>query len=71
MDVLYFIGLPASVIIVWILYRIQVDDTLCWTTHSNISFMIIRIPTMISVLVKINKKLYFINIALKKRKRYF
>ncbi|KAG5871581.1 hypothetical protein JTB14_017504 [Gonioctena quinquepunctata] len=55
-NLIYYIcagwGLPLIVIIPWIVARIYLDDITCWTMNDNIiPFMIITIPTMISVLV--------------------
>lgn len=47
-------GLPCMVVIPWIAVRTMLEDTLCWTTHNNPSlFLIIRIPIMISILVRL------------------
>ncbi|XP_022918523.2 vasoactive intestinal polypeptide receptor 2-like isoform X1 [Onthophagus taurus] len=44
--------LPTLVIIPWVITRRIYDDTFCWTTHNEeYIFLIIRIPTMISVLI--------------------
>lgn len=49
---LYKIGLPVLVVVPWIIIRVTIEDTLCWTTHENSSlFLVIRIPIIISILV--------------------
>lgn len=53
-------GLPMLVIIPWIITRILIDDTLCWTTHNQQLFLIIRIPTVLSVVVNL---VLFVRIA--------
>ncbi|XP_034946658.1 vasoactive intestinal polypeptide receptor 1-like [Chelonus insularis] len=54
-------SLPGFVVIVWIIVRLIMEDTLCWTTHSNPSlFLIIRIPIMVSILLNF---ILFINIV--------
>lgn len=46
------LGLPLAVIIPWVVTRVYMDDVYCWTTNENVAaFLIIVIPTMISVLV--------------------
>ncbi|KAJ8948777.1 hypothetical protein NQ318_022908 [Aromia moschata] len=43
--------LPLLVIIPWVVARLLIEDTLCWTTHDNyLVYMIIVIPTIISFL---------------------
>ncbi|CAG9841144.1 unnamed protein product [Diabrotica balteata] len=45
-------GLPIFVIIPWIIARIFLDDTMCWTTNDNVkAYLIIVIPTIIAVLI--------------------
>ncbi|KAF5301876.1 hypothetical protein FQR65_LT08708 [Abscondita terminalis] len=46
-------GLPVLVIILWVIGRLFLENTLCWTTHNDDrnTFLIIRIPTMISILI--------------------
>ncbi|KAJ8919872.1 hypothetical protein NQ315_006401 [Exocentrus adspersus] len=47
-------GMPLLVIIVWVPARLLTDDTLCWTTNDNLLvYMIIVIPTIISVLINL------------------
>lgn len=53
-------GLPMLVIIPWIVTRVLMEDTLCWTKHDTQLFLIIRIPTVISVLVNL---ILFVRIA--------
>lgn len=50
--IMMFVGLPFLVIIPWIVTRIFLDDSMCWTTNDNLkAYLIIVIPTMIAVLV--------------------
>ncbi|XP_019867693.1 vasoactive intestinal polypeptide receptor 1-like [Aethina tumida] len=45
-------GLPLLVVIPWILARIWLEDTLCWTSQvNNIAFLIIAVPTIISIII--------------------
>ncbi|KAK4872460.1 hypothetical protein RN001_014489 [Aquatica leii] len=46
-------GLPVLVIIPWVIARLFLENTLCWTTHDDDrkTFLIIRIPTMISIMI--------------------
>lgn len=44
-------GLPVAVVVPWVIVRIQLEDNYCWTTSGNVSPLIIKIPTMISILV--------------------
>ncbi|KAL0116049.1 hypothetical protein PUN28_011123 [Cardiocondyla obscurior] len=54
-------GLPALVVLPWIIIRAIIEDTLCWTTHENSSlFLVIRIPIIISILFNF---LLFLNIV--------
>ncbi|XP_018572135.1 vasoactive intestinal polypeptide receptor 2-like isoform X2 [Anoplophora glabripennis] len=47
-------GLPLLVIIPWVVARLLIEDTLCWTTNDNLLvYMIIAIPTIISVLINL------------------
>nr|CAI5827810.1 unnamed protein product [Callosobruchus analis] len=47
-------GLPLLVVVPWIVARVILDDTMCWTTNDNfMAFMIITIPTVISVLINL------------------
>ncbi|XP_023013795.2 vasoactive intestinal polypeptide receptor 2 isoform X2 [Leptinotarsa decemlineata] len=55
-NLIYYIcagwGLPLLVIILWIIARIFLDDITCWTMNDDIiPFLIIAIPTVISVLI--------------------
>ncbi|CAH1108194.1 unnamed protein product [Psylliodes chrysocephalus] len=55
-NLIYYIcfgwGLPFLVIIPWIVTRIFLDDSMCWTTNDNLkAYLIIVIPTMIAVLI--------------------
>ncbi|XP_024872610.1 parathyroid hormone 2 receptor-like isoform X2 [Temnothorax curvispinosus] len=44
-------GLPALVVVPWIIIRATIEDTLCWTTNEDSSlFLIIRIPIITSIL---------------------
>ncbi|XP_028046258.1 vasoactive intestinal polypeptide receptor 2 [Monomorium pharaonis] len=54
-------GLPVLVVVPWIIIRVIIEDTLCWTTHDNSSlFLVIRIPIMVSILFNF---LLFLNIV--------
>ncbi|XP_017778759.1 PREDICTED: glucagon receptor-like isoform X2 [Nicrophorus vespilloides] len=55
-------GMPAVVTSVWIVTRIMLENTLCWTTHDDkkMTFLIIRIPTAISILLNL---ILFVRIA--------
>ncbi|XP_015597643.1 secretin receptor isoform X2 [Cephus cinctus] len=62
-------GLPCIVVIPWIAVRIILDDTLCWTTHTDQSlFLIIRIPIMISILFNFILFLNIVRVLLAKLK---
>lgn len=51
--------LPGIVVTIWIIIRIYMEDTFCWTTHDNRSlFYIIRIPIILSILVR---NIYFLH----------
>lgn len=53
-----FAGLPILIVVPWVIGRIYVDDTLCWTTMDNYwVYLIIAIPTSASILVFPKKKL--------------
>ncbi|KAF2900486.1 hypothetical protein ILUMI_05699 [Ignelater luminosus] len=54
-------GLPVLVIVPWIITRVMTEDTFCWTTHKDKkTFLIIQIPTTISILIN---TVLFIRIA--------
>ncbi|XP_051161570.1 secretin receptor-like isoform X3 [Leptopilina boulardi] len=55
-------GMPAIFVIPWIILRAVFDDTLCWTTNDNNEylFLVIRIPTMLSILINF---VLFVNIV--------
>lgn len=45
-------GLPAVFVSCWIVARVTLDNKYCWTTHENSNlFLLIRVPTMLSILV--------------------
>ncbi|CAH0546874.1 unnamed protein product [Brassicogethes aeneus] len=45
-------GMPLLVVIPWIIARIWLEDSLCWTSQeNNVAFLIIAIPTIISILI--------------------
>ncbi|CAG9816363.1 unnamed protein product [Phaedon cochleariae] len=55
-NLIYYIclgwGLPLLIIIPWVVARLSLDDSMCWTMNDNlIPFLIIGIPTVISVLI--------------------
>jgi parathyroid hormone receptor 1 len=55
-------GFPLVIIGFWIAAKLMVEDSLCWTTNENDEvFLIILIPTMISVLINL---LLFVRISL-------
>lgn len=54
----HFSGLPAIFVIPWIILRKVYEDVYCWTTNDNNNlFLIIRVPTMLSILVSVCKVL--------------
>ncbi|XP_043463359.1 parathyroid hormone/parathyroid hormone-related peptide receptor-like isoform X5 [Leptopilina heterotoma] len=54
-------GMPAIFVIPWIILRAVFDDTLCWTTNDNeYLFLVIRVPTMLSILINF---VLFVNIV--------
>ncbi|XP_053980055.1 parathyroid hormone/parathyroid hormone-related peptide receptor-like isoform X1 [Hylaeus volcanicus] len=54
-------GLPAIFVSCWIAMRVILEDNYCWTTHENRNlFLIIRVPTMLSVLINF---VFFVNIV--------
>lgn len=53
-------GLPLVIVGFWVTARLLVEDNLCWTTHENYEvFLIIGIPTMVSILVVTIRKVFF------------
>lgn len=47
-----FAALPTLVVGPWIHMRVKTEDTFCWTKSDNlVPKLIIKIPTMISILV--------------------
>ncbi|XP_047351891.1 parathyroid hormone/parathyroid hormone-related peptide receptor-like isoform X3 [Vespa velutina] len=54
-------GLPMVFVISWIISRIIYENTFCWTTNQNpYLFLLIRIPTMLSILINF---VLFVNIV--------
>ncbi|XP_015601323.1 parathyroid hormone/parathyroid hormone-related peptide receptor isoform X2 [Cephus cinctus] len=54
-------GLPAIFVLPWVAMRAALDDTYCWTTNKNpFLFLIIRVPTMLSILINF---VLFVNIV--------
>ncbi|XP_076756933.1 secretin receptor isoform X1 [Xylocopa sonorina] len=54
-------GLPALFVCSWIVARIVLEDTYCWTTHENpYLFFVIRGPTILSIVINF---LLFVNIV--------
>ncbi|KAB0792379.1 hypothetical protein PPYR_14338 [Photinus pyralis] len=55
-------GLPILVIVPWVIARLFLDNSLCWTTHDKDrqTLLIIRIPTMLSIMIN---TILFIRIA--------
>ncbi|XP_076327053.1 secretin receptor-like isoform X1 [Tachypleus tridentatus] len=54
-------GLPVPFIISWVVVRVMLEDTLCWTTHENQAyFWIIRAPITAFIVVNF---FFFINIT--------
>ncbi|KAG8236998.1 hypothetical protein J437_LFUL017318 [Ladona fulva] len=54
-------GLPILVVVPWVILRAILEDTHCWTTNDNpLFFLVIRIPTVISILLNF---LLFVNIV--------
>ncbi|XP_076632428.1 vasoactive intestinal polypeptide receptor 2 isoform X1 [Colletes latitarsis] len=54
-------GLPAIFVSCWIVVRVILEDKYCWTTHENpYLFLIIRVPTMLSILINF---VLFVNIV--------
>ncbi|CAK9818118.1 Parathyroid hormone/parathyroid hormone-related peptide receptor [Anthophora plagiata] len=54
-------GLPAIFVSCWIVARIKLDDMYCWTTHEDpYLFLIIRVPTTLSILINF---VLFVNIV--------
>ncbi|XP_076378542.1 secretin receptor isoform X2 [Megalopta genalis] len=54
-------GLPAIFVSCWIVARITLDNRYCWTTHTKpYLFLLIRVPTMLSVLINF---VLFVNIV--------
>lgn len=46
--------LPAVFVVPWAFLRAIYEDTFCWTTNSNkLNFLVIRIPTVLSVVVSL------------------
>lgn len=47
------LGCPIPVVGSWVIARARLDDVLCWTTHNSPNlFLIIRIPIIISIVVR-------------------
>lgn len=54
-------GLPALFVACWIAARVTIEDRYCWTTHGNSQlFLLIRVPTVLSVLINF---VLFVNIV--------
>lgn len=54
-------GLPAAFVTCWVITRITLDDKYCWTTNENhLLFLLIRVPTILSILINF---FLFINIV--------
>ncbi|XP_069702579.1 secretin receptor-like isoform X2 [Periplaneta americana] len=54
-------GLPVVFIIPWVAARVNLEDTLCWTTHDNRNvYLIVQLPIVISVLLSFG---LFVNIV--------
>ncbi|XP_076683708.1 vasoactive intestinal polypeptide receptor 2 isoform X2 [Andrena cerasifolii] len=54
-------GLPAIFVSCWIVARVTLENTYCWTTHeSSYLFLLIRVPTMLSILINF---VLFVNIV--------
>ncbi|XP_060830241.1 parathyroid hormone/parathyroid hormone-related peptide receptor-like isoform X1 [Bombus pascuorum] len=54
-------GLPAVFVSCWIVARLTLDNKYCWTTHENSNlFLLIRVPTMLSILINFG---LFVNIV--------
>lgn len=54
-------GLPAVFVICWVITRITLDDKYCWTTNENhLLFLLIRVPTILSILINF---VLFVNIV--------
>ncbi|KAF7403940.1 hypothetical protein HZH68_006734 [Vespula germanica] len=54
-------GLPMVFVVSWIICRIIFENTFCWTTNENpYLFLLIRIPTMLSILINF---VLFVNIV--------
>ncbi|XP_033316080.1 parathyroid hormone/parathyroid hormone-related peptide receptor-like isoform X2 [Bombus vosnesenskii] len=54
-------GLPAVFVSCWIVARVTLDNKYCWTTHENSNlFLLIRVPTMLSILINFG---LFVNIV--------
>lgn len=46
--------LPAIFVTPWAIIRATYEDTFCWTTNTNkLHFLIIRIPTVVSIIVSV------------------
>lgn len=55
LTIVIFLGLPILFVGPWVLVRIFLEDTLCWTTNDNpIYFQLIKGPTTVSILVITN-----------------
>ncbi|OAD54243.1 Parathyroid hormone/parathyroid hormone-related peptide receptor, partial [Eufriesea mexicana] len=54
-------GLPAIFVSCWIVARVTLENKYCWTTHENpYLFLLIRVPTMLSILINF---VLFVNIV--------
>ncbi|XP_076397131.1 parathyroid hormone/parathyroid hormone-related peptide receptor isoform X4 [Megachile rotundata] len=54
-------GLPAVFVSCWIVARVLLENKYCWTTHENpYLFLLIRVPTMLSILINF---VLFVNIV--------
>ncbi|KAK2585371.1 hypothetical protein KPH14_010047 [Odynerus spinipes] len=54
-------GLPTIFVVTWVISRAVFEDTFCWTTNQNsYLFLLIRAPTMLSVLINF---VLFVNIV--------
>ncbi|KAG7212629.1 hypothetical protein KM043_012915 [Ampulex compressa] len=54
-------GLPAIFVLSWVVTRSIIEDTYCWTTNQNhLLFLLIRVPTILSILINF---VLFVNIV--------
>ncbi|KDR09908.1 parathyroid hormone/parathyroid hormone-related peptide receptor-like isoform X2 [Zootermopsis nevadensis] len=62
-------GLPVLFVVLWVVARLKLEDTMCWTTHDNQHvFLLIRLPVITSVLLSFALFVNIVRVLLVKMK---